>query len=776
MKRETVDQVVYIASLPFKGIIHVLWIGFKALFLTLVFCGVVGAGLILGAVSAYVNNATPLTSEDFIIESMVSYIYDDQGEIIQTMNGASNRIVINYQDAPQDLVNAFIAIEDQRFWEHSGVDIKRTVAAGLSYVVTLGTSSFGGSTITQQLIKNVSGNWQNSIQRKIQEQYMALELEKQMTKEQIITSYMNVIYMGSNIYGVESAAQYYFGKSVGELSLAECAALAGITNSPGKYAPVGPITRGYNKERQEIVLAEMLRQGLISKHQYDEAMAEELAYIHIEDLETEETDTVQSWFVDSVIYESIYALMELKGWTYNRAALAVYNGGLHIYSTQSTEVQNAMTEVFNDPTIFPMNQGLVNRDLMGQAAMVVTDPYTGYVKGIYGGYGQKDENMGLNLASQMYRQPGSTWKPIAVYAPLIDAGIINAGTIVDDAPAYLNNEDPESIYPSNYDSGDYHGLTTIHDAVMYSINVIAAKSYMMSPKTVYPYIDKMGLNRDDEVYVSFALGGLNLGTNPLEMAGAYATFANDGVWIEPTFIVKIEDGAGNTLIAETHQDRNVVFSEQTAYIMTDIMSDVSSPQGTASDYGKIYNKNGQLIPTAGKTGTSSGWKDKWFLCYTPYYVGSVWYGYTQNTTIPNTEYNMAKLVWNKVMTKIHADLAPVDFGSQPSGIVEVEICKCSGKLATELCKQDPRGSDIFTKEYYITGTEPTDYCQTHVECMVCSTTGLLPTDACPNVVFKVLIVRDEVKEDDPKPIDYKYMVPLKECNKHVPKATPTPKN
>lgn len=766
MNRESVDKVLYVASLPIKGAIHVLWIGFKALFLTVVLCGVIGAGLILGAVFAYVNNASELTSDDFIIESQVSYIYDDQGQVIHTMNGASNRVVVNYDDVPQDLVDAFVAIEDQRFWEHSGVDFKRTVAAGLSYIVTLGNSSFGGSTITQQLIKNISGNWQNSIQRKIQEQYMAFNLEKQMTKEQIITSYMNVIYMGSNIYGVESAAQYYFGKSVADLTLAECAALAGITNSPGKYAPVGPITRGYNKERQEIVLAEMLRQGLISKAEYDQAMAEELAYILLEDVDQEEQDTVQSWFIDAVIYETIYDLMELKGWSYNRAALAVYNGGLHIYSTQSTEVQNAMTEVFTDPTYFPMNQGLVNRDLMGQAAMVVTDPYTGYVKGIYGGYGTKDENMGLNLASQMYRQPGSTWKPIAVYGPLIDAGIITSGTIIDDVPSYLNNEDPEQVYPSNYDSFDYHGLTTIHDAAMYSINVVAAKAYMMNPQIVYPYIDKMGLNRDDEVYVSFALGGLNKGTNPLEMAAAYGTFANSGVYIEPTFYTRIEDSAGNAIVAQSQQVRNVVFSEQTAYIMTDIMSDVGSLEGTASDYGKLYNAAGELIPTAGKTGTSSGWKDKWFLCYTPYYVGSVWYGYTQNTTIPNTEYGMAKLVWNKVMSKIHADLAPVEFGPQPANIVEVEICKASGKLATDLCRQDPRGKNIFTKEYYIKGTEPTEGCDTHVECGICPTSGLLATAACPKVEYKVRIVRDPVKAGDQTPIDYKYMVPVKKCSDH----------
>ncbi len=771
MKKESVDKIIHVAGLPFKGAIHVLWVTFKALVLVVMLCGVVGGGLILGAVAAYVNNASELTSDDFIIESQVSYIYDDHGQIIHTMNGSANRLVVDYEDVPKDLINAFIAIEDQRFWSHNGVDLKRTLAAGLSYIVTMGNSSFGGSTITQQLIKNISGNWENSIQRKIQEQYMALSLEKQMTKAQIITSYMNVIYMGSNIYGVEAASRYYFGKSVGELSLAECASLAGITNSPGKYAPVGPITRGYNKERQEIVLAEMLRQGLISKAQYDQAIAEELQYILLEEVEEEKVDDVQSWFVDAVIYEAIYDLMELKDWSYSRASLAVYNGGMHIYSTQSTEIQNAMTGVFTDPKVFPMNAGIVNRDLMGQAAMVILDPYTGYVKGVYSGYGEKDENMGLNLATSIYRQPGSTWKPIGVYAPLLDAGVITAGTVIDDAPSYLNNATPDSIYPSNYDSGDYHGLTTIHDAVMYSINVVAAKSYMMSPPTVYPYIDKMGLNRDDEVYVSYALGGLNVGTNPLQMAGAYATFVNDGVWIEPTFYTMILDSEGKPVVEKSEQKRNVVFSEETAFIMTDIMSDVSSPNGTASDYGHVYNASGEKIPTAGKTGTSSGWKDKWFLCYTPYYVGAVWYGYTQNTTIPGSEYGMAKLVWSKVMNAIHKDLAVKSFDEATDQVVSAQICKCSGKLVSDLCKQDPRGTSIFTTEYYIKGTEPTEVCDAHVECAVCSTSGQLATAACPSKKFKVYIVRDTVKPGDSKPYDYWYRVPEKQCTTHSAGST-----
>ncbi len=767
MKKETFDKAMYVAALPLRGGLYILWNIFKFLFLTVLIVGVIGAGLILGAVSAYVRNTGELTPEDFIINSQVSYIYDDQGREIYKMEGSSNRIIVEYDDIPEQLVDAFVAIEDQRFWTHNGVDIKRTGAAGLSYIITMGGSSFGGSTITQQLIKNVTNNWENSVQRKIQEQYMALDLEKKMTKAQIITAYMNVIYMGSNVYGVEAAAQTYFGKTLKELSLAECASIAGITNLPSKYAPVGPITRGYNTDRAKIVLGEMIRQGLISKAEYDEARAEadNLAFVKLEEQDTEEGQQIQSWFVDSVIYEAIQDLMKLKGWSYSRAALEVYNGGLKIYSTQDTGIQDIMTDVFTDASLFPMNEGIVNRDLMGQAAMVVMDPYTGYVKGIYGGYGEKDENMGLNLASMMQRQPGSTWKPIGVYAPLIDAGVITAGTVIDDCPSYLNPEAPDSIYPTNYDSYDYKGLITIHEAVMYSINVVAAKAYLLKPQAVYQYISKMNLNRDEEQYVSYALGGLNQGTNPLDMAAAYSTFPNKGVWTEPTFYTRIEDSEGNPVIAVSEQQRNIVFSEQTAYIMTDIMKDVGSYRGTAAVYGHVKNASGEEIPCAGKTGTSGNFKDKWFLCYTPYYVGSIWYGYTQNTTIPNTEYAVAQIVWNKVMNRIHADLPVKQFDNPPADIVEVEICKCSGKLVTPLCHRDPRGDLEITKEYYIKGTEPTEPCDTHVECAVCAESGLLAGRGCTNIEYKVFVVRDKVKDSDAKPNDYWYRVPAA-CNLH----------
>jgi penicillin-binding protein 1A len=749
-------------------------------------------GIAGGAVFGYIKTAPAIDQEALDIRILTSFVYDSEGREIARLTGSENknRELVYFNDTSKYLRDAFVAVEDERFYSHFGIDLQRTLGAIINYIIK-GSSSYGGSTITQQVVKNITGNVDPTPARKIQEWWNAIQLERRYEKWQILELYMNVIFMGHGCYGVQSASKMYFGKDASDLSLAESAFLAGITNAPATYDPFDDEGRKRAKERQEIILKLMLNQGMISKNEYEQALKEELNFARPTDTDT--SIPVQSYFVDQVVNDVVKDLMEKNGMSEEAALRMVYNYGVKIYSTQDSDIQKAMDEVFNDDSFFYFdNKYAKEQGETPQAAMAIVDPYTGHVKALYGGYGEKKGSRTLNRATQSKRQPGSSIKPIAVYAPAIDLKKITAATVIDDVPVYLNHQQPDKIYPTNYDTKTYDGLTTIRNALKASVNVVAARVWKdyLGYKDSLEYMKKSGIDRSkgvDENSVAIAMGGLETGVSPLEMAAAYAPFVNKGIYHTPITYTKVVDSNGKVIL-ENKPESHIVYSEQTAYIMVDMLKEV--PKGrtsiyphTGTAYGIISIQNGKM-PVGGKTGTTSDNLDKWFVGFTPYYTAAVWYGYDNKTTpirIQSPEYGNAQKIWNAVMNKIHDNLDPKDF-PEPAGLVKKNICIYSGKLAGELCGHDQRGNATKT-EYFIKGTEPRTYCDVHVKALVCNDStdiwgrNLLAGTYCPkgSVSEKVFIQRPPEAEyvprdlNAPYPVDWKYELPKGEyCTVHGP--------
>lgn len=697
----------------------------KTVLVILISLGCVFGGILGGAVFGYVKNATPITADqlDITKTKLTSFIYDKDGNEIAQIKGSENRVLVDHSEIPDNMRNAFIAIEDSRFKSHNGMDIKRFVGAAVEYILTFGNASYGGSTITQQLVKNITGNEESTIKRKVQEAWQAMALEKVLTKDQILDNYMNRITTGSGVYGVQAAAKKFFNKDVKDLSLAECACIAGITKSPGLFDPtLGEKNKARNKERQETILSEMLKQSYISRNEYDEAMAEKLKFYQAKEEDKKTSTTVQSYFVDYVLTQVKKDLMKKYNLSSDAASIKIYNSGLKIYTTQDTNIQKIMTEEFTNIKNFPANEKISNPDMQAQGAMLVLDPTNGQIRGMYGAFGQKTANFTLNRATDMQRQPGSSFKPIAVYAPAIDMGVITPGTVIDDVPVYMDTTKPNVPYPRNVESGTYQGLITIRKAITKSQNVVAAQVFRdyLKPENSIKYLKKVNIDRPKEGYISMALGGLNEGVNPLIMASAYIPFVHQGVYVEPIAYTKVTDDNGNILLDKKEdQKSNVAYKETTAFLMTSMMQDVVTGgtaagyvPGTNLRYGQVRNKAGATIPTAGKTGTTNDNKDKWFVGFSPYYVGAAWYGYNTPKSLKKTEYSQALKIWNKVMNRVHANLEVKNFSAAPDGIVKKSICIDSGKLPGPYCAKDPRGSQVRT-EYFAKGTEPTEVCDVH---------------------------------------------------------------
>jgi penicillin-binding protein 1A len=605
----------------------------------------------------------------------------------------------------------------------------------------------------------------------VQETVDGYSAGKHLKKPKILDLYMNLIYMGGNYYGVEAASKAYFGKSVKDLSLAQCASLAGITNMPGWYAPTSEENKKKNKKRQETILYEMKEAGDITEAEYQKAIKEDLKFVDKSKISTKASSS-QSYFIDQVVSDVKKDLVA-TGMSPQAASKMIYNNGLKIYTTMDSDLQKAMDEVFTNEKYFP----IVNKKLEHpQAAMVIIDPATGQVKALRGGYGQKTIDLSLNRATQIHRPPGSTFKPIAVYGPAVDQGQITAATIIDDIPTYLNGVS-KGRYPQNYDKGSYGGLTTIHNAIINSTNVVAAKTWVklgIDFSLKYLKRDGITLDKKNDRTVSIAMGGLYSGVNTLDMAAAYVPFVNNGKYIQPSTYTKVEDKNGNVILEKKPKSNIVYDNEGTSYVMTNMLKDVLI-SGTAKGYGL---QNGKM-PTAGKTGTTGDNRDKWFVGYTPYYVGATWYGYDKNDTLSSAEYSQALIIWKAVMEKAHANLQPKQF-PEPKGTVKKAVCRYSGKSPSDLCSRDPRGNAVI-EELFVKGYEPkeNDVCDVHVLASVCkdsndgSKKSLLFGNNCPATsmleqVFtqrKLLIV--PVQPNDPYPADWLYELPAgKYCNVH----------
>lgn len=765
--------------------LRVLWSALKLILTILILAGFIGAGLGAGLVYGYIKTTPELKASDLIPSKYNTFIYDTDGNVLAELKQNENRVWIEYAEIPENLKNAFIAVEDKRFWDHKGVDFRRFFKSAYVSALELlkGNRNFqGGSTITQQMVKNLTGNWEVTPKRKIQEMWQAMKLEREgLSKEDILTRYLNTIPMGSTIYGIETAAQAYYGKDVRELSLKECASLAGITNWPSKYIPASEENKKQNTERAEMILGLMLEQGMITQEEYDEAMPEEIQFTFNPGAGKVTESSIQTYFVEEAIKQVIKDLSEQKGISPQTAEDMVYNSGLKIYTTQEKKVQDALDDIYinGGETYFPqINEEAKLRGEIPQSAMVIIDPTTGAVRGLYGGYGKKEGSV-FNRATQMYRSPGSTIKPILVYAPGIETGKITAATVIDDVPQHMRLNDlsiPEKerqqIYPKNVERVNY-GLTTIREGLVHSRNVVAAitlRDYTTFNNGLR-YLEKVNLSRwEDEGKIAIAMGGFTNLMSPMQMASAYSVFAYKGVYWEPYFYTRIEDYDGNVILEKTPNPTKV-YSEQTAFIMNDMLQDVVT-RGTGAG-NLVKNKAGETIPTAGKTGTAERSIDKWFVGTTPYYVAATWYGYDNNQvpiSLTSAETNNAKKIWYAVMMKIHEDLEPKPFfTSVPTKIVTRKICMDSGLLATDLCEQDPRGSRVV-EEYFIEGTEPDygDTCDAHFKAKVCTDCKdefgrpVLANEYCPPDKVKEIIAVRRPKEykpafpGDPYPEDWGY--------------------
>ena len=621
------------------------------------------AGCTVGAIMLTTSDVFTEFNTDDINLNFTSFLYytNENGEDIEyhQLSGTENRIWADIEDISPYLTDAIVAIEDERFWSHKGFDMKRFMGAVLNYVVH-SDNSYGGSTITQQLIKNLTGDDETKVSRKLREIFRAIQLEQQMDKESILELYLNTIYLGEGCNGVKTAAYTYFGKDVSELNLAEAASLAGITQFPTKYDPL--VNPDANQTKQHVVLKKMLDLGYINQQEYEDALSYQIDF----GAGVSQENEIQSYFVDAVIDEVLTDLQKEKGYAPNYAAKLLYNGGLKIYTTLDPNVQNVMEEEYaNDD-----NFGTPSGEAQMESSMVIMDPYTGEIKGLVGGRGNKESNRTLNRATQTTRQPGSTIKPIAVYGPAMEEGLIGPGTIMVDKPISIG-----SWKPHNYDFS-YSGAVSIRRAIANSINIIAVKTLqILGVETSYDYMTNRfhftslvkGRKAEDGTVLSdlnlaaLALGGLTDGVSVKEMTAAYATFANNGVYLTPHTYTKVLDADGNVLL-EKNVEETVVFGEEANSMMLSCLrSVVTSGTGTAA-----WLNNG--ISSAGKTGTTDEAYDLWFCGVSPYYAGAVWCGFDQPQNLYLYTYDgISSTIWGKIMRRVHENLEPRDF-VWPSGV------------------------------------------------------------------------------------------------------------
>lgn len=623
-----------------------------------------------------------------------SEIVDMSGKSLAKIGSEKNKMFIAKEDIPDKIKNAYVSIEDERFYKHGGVDVKRTASAIASYMIHFGSSSYGGSTITQQLVKNLTGDTTDSIARKVREWEKAWQLELYYSKEDILSTYLNVIYVGPNIYGIETGAKYYFNKSVKDLSLAESAFLAGINHSPNSYNPFTDNDNGEKiKKRTKIVLGKMKELNYISEEEYNLAIQEvEKGLKFKKGIVSSEKD-IYSYHIDSVISEVIddvakkYKISDVFALNYLEMA------GLEIVSTQDEKIQKQIEVEFSKSKYVVKSKNTEDR---AQAAMVVMDYSTGNVLGIVGGMGEKKESRSYNRAIKSVRQTGSAIKPIAVLAPALDKKIITMASVYDDV---------EKIFgENNYRPIDYTkplGKITVRRAVESSQNIpFVDIMQQLGTNNSIKYLRKMGVTsltkKDDEL--PLALGGLDRGISPLEMAGAYSTIANDGVYIEPTFYKIITKRNGEEFVNKKQKTRRV-FSKEVAYILKEVLTQpVQGNYGTAT-YCKISG-----VDVAAKTGTTDENYDRWLCGFTPYYTAVTWFGFDKNESIEFNKRNPAGLIWANVMSRIHAGKTGKSF-EKPENVLEYKVCSKTGERARSSC------TNTYI-EYFLKGTIP-GFCSEH---------------------------------------------------------------
>ena len=657
------------------------------------FCGIAFAMY----VHIYINPSAQETAAEIskgLGLNLNSFIYakesdSDEYTLYETIKGKENREWVDSDKIPDTLKNAVVAIEDERFYKHHGVDWVRTIGAVKGWL--LGGTQYGGSTITQQLIKNITADNDYSVKRKVNEIFRAFALEKEIDdKDRILVMYLNTIFLGYNSYGVQTAAMQYIDKDVSQLDLAESAVLAGLTNNPSIYDVYNHPEKV--KERQETILAQMLDQKMISQEEYEAAVAEELNYRPYEEYQ-QEIKSTYSYFTDEVIKDVINDLMTEKGYSRLVAENMVYSGGLNIYATIDTKVQNALDEVWANADNFP------NTEKYGeipQSAMVITDKQ-GNIVGIAGGRGEKTSSRGFSYASDARRQPGSSIKPLATYGPAMDAGIATPDTTVYDR-ALIQDADgnPWPMNDGKYPTGR---AMTVKEGMTRSLNTISAqllkqltpqKSYeFMTQQLGFKLVDSRtnedGTVQSDIDLAPLALGALTDGVTVREMAGGFSTFINDGVYGGTRTYTKVTDSEGNTIMENTPNTDKGFTNVRTDYYMLDCLQNVTA-------HGTAYGIQLDGVETGGKTGTTTSNTDIWFCGITPKYSGAVWVGYEHNYRLDGLYGRNAAEIWLAVMQKVHAGDSGLVFDSHPQDFEEVTYCMDTGLLASGACRAAGRAA------------------------------------------------------------------------------------
>ena len=731
-----------------------VWKVIKIILITLlvlgILAGIILAGIVAGLLLGLFGSEFKLTRDDLVISYSNSEVYNADGKLVATLAGDEKRKIVSMSQMSKYLPKAYVAIEDERFYKHTGVDIKRTAAATITYALHAGKSSFGGSTITQQLVKNITKDDEDTATRKVKEMAKALQVEKIISKDEILELYLNIIFVGgNNIHGVALGAEYYFNKNVSKLSLAECAYLAGINNSPNMYHPFSKKADDKNKikTRTKTVLNKMLELKFINKDEYDKAIAQVDKGLKFKKGKLT-SGQVYSYITESAIDEVVHQLMEEKNMSKAMAETTIYGSGLKIYTTEKSSYQKIMQkEMKKDKYIIKVR----GKKTPSQAAMVMMDQKNGQVVACMGKLGKKTTNGDLNRCTQILKQTGSSFKPLSCVAPGIQEGVItSASGFTDKAIKYTGS----SKTVKNYYLG-YKGNMNLRYAIAISCNTVQVQ--IMQKLTVAKskeYLKKMGFahltNLESE---ALALGGLRQGATPLEMAAAYATIANGGTYIEPTFYKKVVDSSNNVIL-KPHQKKTRVLSEGTAYIVSDILKEPVTGKGGTAKYCKISG-----IDTAAKTGTTNDDYDRWLCGFTPYYTAAVWYGYDKNREVnySGSPSNPAGGIWSAVMKECHAKLKNKKF-KKPNDIVTATVCTKTGLLPGSGC---PRATDYFVK-----GMAPKKRCTGHSDgrkVLICSETGLLAVEgACP----KVDVVYFDKDDKD---------IPTKYCTKHK-KSNKKPNN
>ncbi|RQD77255.1 MAG: PBP1A family penicillin-binding protein [Candidatus Syntrophonatronum acetioxidans] len=720
---------------------------FRSVFVLVLLFFFAVAGLGLNAVVSCIKEAPEFDPQHFQ-QPLTSYIYNIHGEEVTRLHDGHNRIEVPLSEIPKDLQHAFVSIEDERFYEHIGVSVKDIGRALINNLRQQRLIDHGGSTITQQLIKNTILTPERTFRRKIQEAWLAIKMEQEYSKDEIMEFYLNIIYFDQLAYGVEAAAQTYFGKNVSDLTLAESAMLAGIPRSPSNYSPRRDFDAA--KMRQELVLNKMVECGYITRQEAMQAKTET-----IELADPPQRTYKYPYFIDYVEREAKEILEDLD--IYEDPEIALNRGGLKIYTTLEPEIQENVENIVNQEEFYPVTLEDEEGKLQPQSAAVLAEPDTGHLKALVGGRDYGLHNQSLRFLST--RQPGSAIKPVLAYAPAIEEGIIFPGTIIHDVPTTFGN-----YTPRNYDRA-FMGPITMREALYRSRNVPAVKAYdQISPQVGINYAQRLGITSitDRDIGgLSLVLGGFTYGTRPIDMAQAFGVFANQGVKTPLTSILEITDAEGNTLYRYKPTPESVI-KETTAFLITDVLKDVST-RGTAS---RLYNEAGGR-PIASKTGTTSDNRDVWLVSYTPDYVLSTWMGYDVQEMGKIDSTAWPRRMSGEIMRQVHEELPVKDF-ERPGGLIQTRICSISGKLAGEHCPSEGSTSDWYPREH-----APNNRCDIHITMEVCSVTGLLPTDFCPELEERSFVKIPEGDDRDWSKIltDRDKLAPTETCDVHTDRPT-----